>query len=269
MRCDYCGWVNENGRTRCVKCNQILPEQNTTTVQSAREQTEESTTSESSDCKFCTSCGYPIATDVTNCPACNAPIEQPVKQTVANPDINTKATIRDVSMAGVAQNMMRTPVNENFSAKMKQTVRDGIGAAAIVQEVTKESNLQPSAPKSEDLRKTVLTVAPELLNDELPKITHCENHWECRLTAVENFDNGNNIIHIENSPAKLSRKDIGPDNISIDENEHIGIECEDGKWYIENLSANNNTYIRVSRKMELADGDVVVIGNKKYIFTKG
>ena len=262
MRCDYCGWINEKGSTRCMKCNQILVEKNDSTTLSTHEDLgNNNTTTGNNSCSYCSSCGYPIATNSTNCPACNAPIES---LEYTNPTLDTKATMRDISMVGASSsNIMRTPVNENFATKMKKTVRDGLACAETAMATPSGESQQTIVSQTEDFKKTVLNVniehITEKINEEISK---------CRLTPLEEFGNGQNVIIIDNTPSRLSRKDIEQNNLSIDEKEHIGIEYSDGKWYVENLSHNNNTYIRVDRKTELINGDVIVIGNKKFIFSE-
>ena len=64
----------------------------------------------------------------------------------------------------------------------------------------------------------------------------------------------------------INRMDIDPSNSSIDEDAHIQIEFSQGEWYVSDLSKLKNTYVQVNRKMKLEKGDVIVVGNRRYIF---
>lgn len=41
-----------------------------------------------------------------------------------------------------------------------------------------------------------------------------------------------------------------------------------GKWYIKNESSKNSTFVFAADYMEIQDGDVIMMGNRKFIFTK-
>lgn len=256
MRCDYCGWINTDDSKRCVKCNQILPEApvspqqpNLTQIVTPNpDKTEEST---NNPCSFCPSCGYPTATNATVCPACNTQISN-------NDSIvpDTKATIRVVPSIG-QDAVMQTPGNSNFAAQMKQTVRDG--AAAIAATVATSSSCT-----NEELKNVVR----DLVAEEQLKKNKSEHNKGCTITSLDGFNGSHNSIGIQNGTTILKRADIDIENYAIDENQHVEFECIDGQWYIQNLSANNNTYICIKRKMQLENGDIIIIGNRRFIFNK-
>ena len=124
MRCDYCGWLNSEGQERCVKCNQVLSVQKIEPVSVHSDVKAEESSNNAID-TICTSCGYPIVTDVSVCPACGAEIVKEPKAEMENVDF--KATMRDasiVAMVSANSNLSSSSQSKSASVNVKQTVRD-------------------------------------------------------------------------------------------------------------------------------------------------
>lgn len=64
----------------------------------------------------------------------------------------------------------------------------------------------------------------------------------------------------------LNRANTDPNNNSITSNVQAIIINENGKWHIEDKSDFHSTYVRVNGKVELHDGDVIVLGNRMFEF---
>ena len=67
----------------------------------------------------------------------------------------------------------------------------------------------------------------------------------------------------------LNRKNTDANNNSITSKEQAVLTNENGQWFIENLSEQKTTLIRVDRKTKLNDGDIIVLGNRMFEFKKG
>jgi hypothetical protein len=46
------------------------------------------------------------------------------------------------------------------------------------------------------------------------------------------------------------------------------MEFRNGKWYIKNLSEKKSTFIFAGDCTELNDGDILLIGDRRFVFTK-
>lgn len=278
MRCDYCGWVNADGSTKCVKCNQPLAEPDEATMKqessdpavpasklnatvafyssdSAPAQKSEETQEERS----CANCGYPLAEDAKVCPMCKqAVVERSVDTPQAQQPANMKATICDVR--AVVQDLPQQPVN------MKATIRD-------VHAVIPESPAEPVAPVVlAHLKQTVREIpaemlAPtpekELVNDTVVDTPEMKD--QLCLVPLDNFD-GKAVCIAVDEDTLLNRANIDAENPSVDEHEQARVEFLNGAWYIRNLSQHQTTYICTNRPMLIDEGDIVVIGNRRYIF---
>ena len=141
-----------------------------------------------------------------------------------------------------------TPVT-NF----KQTIRD-FGAAALVSDTVKDDKIE-SSEVAKTVAEKVDANSAESAEKEVLKLTLLDYSNECV-----------NDIVLSREGLVLNRENVDASNASIDETAHAQIEFAEDGWYISNMSKLNNTYILVNRKMKLEKGDVIVIGNKRYIF---
>lgn len=64
----------------------------------------------------------------------------------------------------------------------------------------------------------------------------------------------------------LNRENTDPTNNSITSKTQAEIINENGKWFIEDKSAQQSTFVHAGRKIELADGDVIILGNRRFVF---
>lgn len=280
MRCDNCGWGNPDGAERCQKCNQVLPQMQQpmendplaeilAVVNKNKQNTAESVVVPvDGQSAVCHKCGYPKLSTEENCPNCGAAasvavvaekvtteqkeepkpasdivhkqdtkatvvlgtaIEQvvPTVNNAAEIGVNTKQTVRDMS---------------HIHGNMKATVRDFSPESFTPQATVSES----AQPKSEPLKATVKSgvclVAVDGLVEKEPQSIFCD---------------AENMV--------LNRANVDSSNLSISEGEQAKITCEDGAWYIQDLSEMKNTYIRTDRKIRIEKGDMVIIGNRRYI----
>jgi hypothetical protein len=64
----------------------------------------------------------------------------------------------------------------------------------------------------------------------------------------------------------LNRANLDPSNLTITSRIQAKITFENGKWKITNVSDLKTTYIQVVKTMTLEKGDVIVFGNKHFLF---
>ena len=78
-------------------------------------------------------------------------------------------------------------------------------------------------------------------------------------TPAKNEYKGGNVI--------LNRQNTDPENPTITSRQQALLTFENGKWYIEDKSAYKTTYIRVTKKTEIQDGDIIGLGDREFEFT--
>ena len=64
----------------------------------------------------------------------------------------------------------------------------------------------------------------------------------------------------------LRRENTEPGNSSITSKEQAVLTFENGAWYVEDKSAFQTTFVRAGRKLQLQDGDIILLGDRKFVF---
>lgn len=75
-------------------------------------------------------------------------------------------------------------------------------------------------------------------------------------------------IELEEGEAVLTRDNTEPGNPSITSKEQALVTFSDGHWYIENRSEQSTTFVLANKKIELHDGDIILLGNRMFEFTE-
>lgn len=233
MRCSNCGWPNEPGTERCVKCNSVL--YNSETPMSFSEPIVKTGEGVSEiDESYCPVCGYPANAEMTHCPACNAEINHPASVPPSIPSSLSSSvppTIPPSEQIGhtvISEISNVDEIPESYNARLSGTVNPWM------------------SPQSNPLK-------------EPPAFTLQRQKWDSEPMATPPMEfSGEEVI--------LNRDNLDPGNNTITSRRQARITCEDGKWCIENLSDQSTTLIRVDRKTPLKDGDVIIMGNRMFCF---
>lgn len=75
-----------------------------------------------------------------------------------------------------------------------------------------------------------------------------------------------NAISYSGERIVLNRANTDPNNQSITSHEQAVLTHDGKDWYIEDMSEQHSTMLRVSRKMKLQSGDVIALGNRLFEF---
>ena len=67
---------------------------------------------------------------------------------------------------------------------------------------------------------------------------------------------------------ELNRGNLDPDNFTISQKVQAVLTCKNGKWYINDQSTYKTTFILVSEETPLKSGDVILMGNRRFVFTE-
>lgn len=230
MRCNNCGWENNPGASRCIKCNAPLDgsmaADRSSSHSSEADEELKATLRESSyknDKPFssgnfrsgvnhtpdnesgcvCVRCGYPIAESMNECPRCHTLINRERKHNHENHNSNGGNGFQHRA----TENPWANPSKESFCT--------------------------------------------------LKRIP-----WQTEPIKYEPVSySGQTII--------LNRANTDENNNSITSKEQAVLMCENGEWFIENRSEMKTTLVRVDRRVKLEDGDVIVLGNRMFEFRKG
>ena len=73
-------------------------------------------------------------------------------------------------------------------------------------------------------------------------------------------------IDYEGASVILTRENTEPNNRTITSKEQAELICEDGKWFVLNKSELGSTYLEANRKLEIQQGDIIVLGDRRFKF---
>ncbi|OJJ19505.1 hypothetical protein BKI52_22110 [marine bacterium AO1-C] len=79
-------------------------------------------------------------------------------------------------------------------------------------------------------------------------------------------DKGKTVIPFEGEEITLNRQNLDAQNKSISGTQHAQIEYKDGQWYVQDQSSNGFTFIQVRGRTPIQSGDMIIIGNKLFVF---
>lgn len=191
----------------------------------------------------CTNCGWDNADQNTRCEKCNAPLEnfsennqgstvrEPIKKTVLEDSPYPKSTIRD------PEEPVRSTISEpnpiSGSAPVYPGTYNPYGGGFPYGGV----------PMMSYCKLTPLPLAPN--EKHLPK--------ELELKGEYN---------------ELNRGNLDPDNFTISQKIQAELTCKNGKWYIKDQSPYKTTYILASDEVALKSGDIILMGNRRFVFTE-
>jgi 5-deoxy-D-glucuronate isomerase len=74
-------------------------------------------------------------------------------------------------------------------------------------------------------------------------------------------------ITLDQKSNHLTREQLDPSNTTITSSGQAVISFDNGAWTIEDTSAMQTTFIKVSGKVTLNEGDIILMGNKMFKFS--
>ena len=93
----------------------------------------------------------------------------------------------------------------------------------------------------------------------------------CRLTPMPLAPNEKHLpqeVELKGEFNELNRGNLEPDNFTISQKVQAIMTCKDGKWYIKDQSPYKTTFVLASEEVPLKNGDVILMGNRRFVFTE-
>lgn len=250
MRCDNCGWSNPDGLTKCQKCNQdLVPPISVAPVaaptsnainQTIIDQSRHGAAFQSASTDLCPRCGYPMSPANSFCPNCGTQVNQ--SKPVA-PQANAK-TVRVLP--------------EEFLEQPAETKPAEVPLKATVREIPVDLIENTSYAKT-------VRVLPEEMLSENETVQQVEPSF--KLIPLDNFDGAvQGSKEFKGTPASLNRESIVSEPSYLPEDLCVEFKCEDGQWTVEDKSSSKSVFVSASRPINVQVGDIVVIGNRRFIF---
>jgi len=86
------------------------------------------------------------------------------------------------------------------------------------------------------------------------------------LRPIVNGEPAKEGLEFNGGSAKLNRENTIKDNMTITSKEQAEIVLENGEWYILDKSEKKTTFVQAGNKIKLNKGDIVLLGDTKFIF---
>ena len=196
----------------------------------------------------CNNCGWNNPETNSKCEKCGAALSAPRQSQQADMNENLKKTIVDADAFG-------QQVNSNVCPKCGYPMREGTtvcpqcgyGASGNVGQ-------QPVA----HIQKQ------ETVN---PYVNLNAGH-SCVLTPIAR-DNEKNVPAPQSytgETIELNRDNTDNGNMTITSKVQAQLTFENGNWFIEDKSSQKTTFVLAKEKVALKDGDVILLGNRQFMF---
>lgn len=90
----------------------------------------------------------------------------------------------------------------------------------------------------------------------------------CTLTPIARADETNVPApqSFTGESIELNRDNTDKGNMTITSKVQAQLVFENGNWYIEDKSSQRTTFVLAKEKMALKDGDVILLGNRQFVF---
>lgn len=206
----------------------------------------------------CPKCGYPITASFTNCPNCGANFMEEEEQTSqipsqsASKEIMVNSTINIGTIDGEDDDVVACNVCDNCNAEVpiEFSFCPHCGSKIALKTI----------PSIHSRKKAVFLDKAQPVDEQVKKICHLE------LIPDEGEERESVRISYEGANIVLNRENTEIDNRTITSKEQAILSFEDGKWFIENKSNFDSTFIFAGRKLEVHSGDVLMLGNRRFKF---
>ena len=217
----------------------------------------------------CQFCGWDIPDSNGNCEKCGKPMQEDATESVkpANDSTHERPTTRQPAK-GVAD--LKATVRESNRSK---------AAATVLEEQTEcpdcgyelENGVCPSCGYDIKTDKNS-DEKPVNMNNEGKKTVRPRRKGEKDgrfvLTPIseETGKPEGDFIQFEGNEVELNRENTDPKNETITSQQQAIVTHEGGKWCIEDKSGFKTTFVQAARKIELQNGDLILLGNQLYQF---
>ncbi|MDD3877273.1 MAG: zinc ribbon domain-containing protein [Bacteroidales bacterium] len=216
----------------------------------------------------CNNCGYDNPSNKMRCDKCNAPLHG----SMVNPN---PGELQDTS-GGLSGTIKGNQVDAApwDCPKCGRPVIPGstacnyCGYKFVEEQAEREIKYeQKQEPKHEQPQVELKEEVFRKKGSDLGKTIGTELGFYLKPIATK-YENEMEVVKI-NAPlpeVELGRDNLEKDNPTISRSQAVMVNKK-GKWYIKNQSEEKTTYIFAEEFIELQDGDIIMMGNRKFIFS--
>jgi thiol-disulfide isomerase/thioredoxin len=202
----------------------------------------------------CNNCGFDNTLDRVRCIKCNAPLKGSM---IAHDEIKTENSQTDLS---------GTIKGKQVSAKPWDCPKCGRPVVVGANECNNCDYVFDGVIESEESENK--NYKDKKQNKIKGTIDPYEQGFILKPVATKYEDELPEIkIKMNDEKMKLGREKLEPENNTISANQ-AEFEFKNGKWYIKNTSKKQSTFVLANDFIELNDGDIIMMGNRKFVFKR-
>lgn len=253
MRCDNCGWDNADNVTRCIKCNTKLEAAKAGPVQQQPNKNQFASTiadnvllkniSEEND-------------KINHAYAATQMEQKEIQVQTSDDDLvpcsNPECGYLNAKMAKVCPKC-KTPLQQavtSLTSDESSEKINNINSTARVQYA-----VDPLTKGTIDPYRKLTTLTPACAFEMVKK----------EGESIDD-DSISKKFEFNNETIALNRQNLDEKNNSITSKVQAELSYENGKWYLTDKSELKTTFIQVSGKTELRNGDIILMGDRRFIF---
>ena len=193
----------------------------------------------------CSNCGWDNPDNLTHCEKCNTPLaaqsgRDSVNQFAVQPEV------------------------QNPQQKICGTIREDaiFPANPITPQIPVSHPQSPITPQSQRVKANAAPVGGTVN----PWIQVVSTNRCCLDPVPQDGVETPETLLLKGNQHTLNRANLDPENQTITSQTQACLTCEEGQWYIEDQSSQHTTFIYAGEKTALKDGDVILMGNRQFIF---
>lgn len=233
IRCNKCGFSNNDSVDTCIKCRSALVKEEFTIKRE------------------------PVSINKKTIQVMNddqEPWDQPSIIQPRRSFINTAKPVDRPAFKAGKDSAFSNPGKDLDTPQERVDITED---TFILSEIEKQEN--DEIPKSESVpfksgAPTVRRVVPDRPESSYLVAISLDEEKELRK------------INLPGKEVLLDRGLLDPSNASISRNGHANIYLKDGSWYIENKTDLKTTFVQVNEPVKLKDGDVILMGDSLFKF---
>lgn len=252
MRCKNCGWPNKPNETTCVKCNSPLLSDDEDLDMIVGGDISQSS--------------RPLNKTVLEGDVFGSEESNKIPQGFNQANVEKSETLSQCPKCGYP---LRVGVDKCPNCKFQigntnQTVQHGANLRNHEEFEKQDTYHRPTRMASSNGSKGNFrgTINPYMMNMEVEPsfVLKPIKRMEERHDFDEQEYEGKQVI--------LNRDNTEHNNPSITSRQQAIITNSEGRWYIEDKSEQKTTFVQAAQKIELHDGDIILLGNRLFEFHK-
>lgn len=217
----------------------------------------------------CQFCGWDIPDSNGNCEKCGKPMQADAAESakIVNDSTherlttrqpakgmdNLKATVRESSKSKAAATVLE---EKNKCPECGYELENGVCPSCGYDSIAEKESDEKQKNMNKEGKKTV---RPRRKGEK-------DGRFVLTPISEETGQPEGDLIQFEGNEVELNRENTDPKNETITSQQQAIVTHENGKWCIEDKSEYKTTFVQASRKIELQNGDLILLGNQLYQF---